>query len=176
MSENDWFHEDVQFVSENGLMNGVDTNRFSPDSALTRAMLITVLWCLEGEPVVNYLMPFTDISYGEWYTEAVRWAAAEGIVNGYEDGTFRHDSEITREQTMAVLHRYAAYKGLESGVIFPMIPQYNYSLWAENDILWADMVGLTGNISKDIFDMTASSDRAEIAAYLRRFCEAFMAD
>ncbi len=172
----DWFYEDVQFVSETGLMIGTNTagTQFSPDTALTRAMLVTVLWRLEGEPVVNYLMPFTDIADGEWYTEAVRWAAAEGIVNGYEDSTFRHTREITREQVMAILHRYAAYKGLESGMIFPMIPQYNYSLWAENDIIWADMVGLTDGIGADIYDMTTYANRAEIAAYLRRFCEAFM--
>ena len=75
---------------------------------------------------------------------------------------------------MAVLHRFASCKELDNGMIFPMIPQYNYSLWAENDIIWADMVGLTGGIGKDIFDMTASADRAEIAAYLRRFCIAFI--
>lgn len=176
VKETDWFYEDVQFVSENGLMNGVGADQFAPDSALTRAMLVTVLWRLEGEPVVNYILPFSDIANGEWYTEAVRWAAAEGIVNGYEDSTFRYGSEITREQVMAILHRYAAYKGLESGMMFPMIPQYNCSLWAENDIIWADMVGLTDGIGKDIFDMTASADRAEIAAYLRRFCIAFEAE
>lgn len=176
VNEADWFYEDVQFVSETGLMIGTNTavTQFSPDTALTRAMLVTVLWRLEGELVVNCLMPFTDVADGEWYTDAVRWAAAEGIVNGYEDSTFRPGTEITREQVMAILHRYAAYKGLESGMIFPMIPQYHYSLWAENDILWADMVGLTGGIGKDIFDMTASADRAEIAAYLRRFYIAFI--
>ncbi len=176
VDEADWFYEDVQFVSETGLMIGTNTagTQFSPDAALTRAMLVTVLWRLEGEPVVNYLMPFTDVPADEWYTEAVRWAAAEGIVKGYEDSTFRPGTEITREQVMAILHRYAAYKGLESGMIFPMIPQYNYSLWAENDILWADMVGLTSGIGADIYDMTTYASRAEIAAYLRRFCEAFM--
>ncbi|MBQ8402524.1 MAG: S-layer homology domain-containing protein [Clostridia bacterium] len=73
----------------------------------------------------------------------------EGIVNGYEDSTFRHANDVTREQVMAILHPYAAYKGLDSGMLFPMIPQYNYSLWAENDIIWADMVGLTGEIGAD---------------------------
>jgi len=170
VTEADWFYEDIAFVSETGLMNGTAETKFSPDAALTRAMLVTVLWRLEGEPVVNYVMPFTDAADGEWYTEAVRWAAAEGIVNGYEDSTFRHGNEITREQTMAILHRYAAYKGLDSGMIFPMIPQYDYSLWAENDIIWADMVGLTSGLGVDIYDMTAAADRAEIAAYLRQFC------
>jgi len=176
VAETDWFYEDVEFVNETGLMIGTNTTgtKFSPEDTLTRAMLVTILWRLESEPVVNYLMQFNDVPTEEWYTEAVRWAAAEGIVNGYGDDTFGPMNAVTREQAMAILHRYAAYKGLESGMIFPMIPQYDYSLWAENDILWADMIGLTNGIGKDIFDMTASADRAEIAAYLRRFCEAFM--
>jgi len=172
--EANWYYEDVQFVTENDLMNGIGTGQFSPNSALTRAMLVTVLWRLEGKPVENYIMPFTDVTSDEWYTEAVRWAAAEGIVNGYEDSTFQPENPITREQVMAVLHRYAAYKGLESGMIFPMIPQYNYSLWAENDIIWADMVGLTSGVGVDIFDMTTYANRAEIAAYLRRFYTAYI--
>ena len=176
VAETDWFYEDVEFVNETGLMIGTNTagTKFSPEDTLTRAMIVTILWRLESEPVVNYLMQFNDVPAEEWYTEAVRWAAAEGIVNGYGDDTFGPMNAVTREQAMAILHRYAAYKGLESGMIFPMIPQYDYSLWAENDILWADMIGLTSGIGKDIFDMTASADRAEIAAYLRRFCEAFM--
>ncbi|MBO5257989.1 MAG: S-layer homology domain-containing protein, partial [Clostridia bacterium] len=176
VAETDWFYEDVEFVNETGLMIGTNTagTKFSPEDTLTRAMLVTILWRLESEPVVNYLMQFNDVPAEEWYTEAVRWAAAEGIVNGYGDDTFGPMNAVTREQAMAILHRYAAYKGLENGMIFPMIPQYDYSLWAENDILWADMIGLTSGIGKDIFDMTASADRAEIAAYLRRFCEAFM--
>ena len=72
---------------------------------------------------------------------------------------------------MAILHRYAVHKKLDSSMIFPMIPQYDYSQWSENDIIWADMVGLTNGIGVDIFDMTADASRAEIAAYLKRFCE-----
>ncbi|MBQ3179166.1 MAG: S-layer homology domain-containing protein, partial [Clostridia bacterium] len=176
VAETDWFYEDVEFVNETGLMIGTNTTgtKFSPEDTLTRAMLMTILWRLESEPVVNYFMQFNDVVTDEWYTEAVRWAAAEGIVNGYGNDTFGPMNAVTREQVMAILHRYAAYKGLESDMIFPMILQYSYSLWAENDILWADMIGLTSDLGVDIFDMKASADRAEIAAYLRRFCEAFM--
>ena len=168
-----WYHDDIHYCIENGLMNGTGTHTFAPDSTLTRAMIVTVLWRLEDEPVVNYLMQFNDVAADEWYTEAVRWAAAEGIVNGYGNDTFGPVNAVTREQVMAILHRYAVYKGLDSGIAFPMIPQYDYSLWAENDIIWADMVGLTSGINKDIFDMTASADRAEIAAYLHRYSQVF---
>ncbi len=174
LDRNAWYHDDIHYCIENGLMNGMSSDTFAPASSLTRAMLVTVLWRLEDKPVVNYLMQFDDVSENEWYTEAVNWASVNGIVNGYGDNTFGPMNDVTREQVMAILHRYAVYKSLDSGVIFPMIPQYDYSLWAENDIIWADMVGLTSNLGVDIFDMTASANRAEIAAYLRRFCETFM--
>ena len=74
---------------------------------------------------------------------------------------------------MAILHRYTVYKGLESSVIFPIIPQYHYSLWAENDIIWADMTGLTDGIATDLYDMTASTNRAEIAAVLHSYSHVF---
>jgi len=174
LDRNAWYHDGIHYCIENDLMNGMSSNTFAPDVPLTRAMLVTVLWRLENAPVVNYLITFTDVELEQWYTEAVRWAAAEGIVNGYGNGTFGPMNDVTREQVMAILHRYAVYKKLDSGMTFPMIPQHNYSLWAENDIIWADMIGLTDGIGKNLFDMTASADRAEIAAYLIRFCEAFV--
>lgn len=171
VNESDWFYEDVKFMSEKDIMIGTDDTIFAPDATLTRAMLVTVLWRLEGEPVVDYIMPFADVESEQWYTEAVRWAAAEGIVKGYGNGSFGVNDAVTREQIMAILHRYAVYKELDSGMIIPMIPQYEYSIWAENDLLWADMVGLTSDLYVDIFDMTKDASRAEIAAYLRRFCD-----
>ena len=171
INKSDWFYEDVKYMSEKGIMIGTDDTTFAPDATLTRAMLVTVLWRLEGEPVVNYIMPFDDVESEQWYTEAVRWAAAERIVKGYGNGAFGTNDAVTREQIMAILHRYAARKELDFGMIFPMIPQYEYSIWAENDLIWADIAGLTDGIGVDIFDMTKDASRAEIAAYLKRFCE-----
>jgi len=167
-----WYHDGIHYCIENGFMNGTAVHTFAPDTALSRAMIVTVLWRLEGEPVVNYVMPFPDIPGGEWYTEAVRWAAAEGLVNGYEDNTFRPGASVTREQVMAILHRYAVYKELDSGVHSPMTLRHHCSQWAEKDVLWADKAGLT-DIGTEIFDMTVSAARAEIAAYLMEFCLGF---
>ena len=166
----DWFYDDVVYVTENGLMNGTGENKFSPDVNTTRAMIVTILWRLEGEDEAADA-GFTDVAADMWYTEAIDWAAANGIVNGFGDGTFGPEKNITREQVMAILHRYAAYKGWDDGLAVSMIPQFDCSVWAENDVNWADMNGLLDNLGVDVIDMTAEADRAEIAAYLRRFCE-----
>lgn len=172
VSENDWFYKDIEYVYKNGLMLGTNTEGtiFSPDAILNRAMLVTILWRLEGEPVVDYLMQFEDVAEDEWYTEAIRWAAANGIVLGY-DGKFNPTDALSREQTAAILHRYAVLKGWDNGITQPMIPQYEYSDWAENDVIWTDMNGIFDDIGVDTYDLTESVTRAEVAAYLRRFCE-----
>ena len=103
------YYEAVKFVVEKGLFNGVSDTKFAPDTTMTRAMFVTVLWRLEGEPVVNYSMNFDDVVADTWYTEAVRWAASEGIVLGYGDGKFGVDNQITVEQAAVILARYAEY-------------------------------------------------------------------
>ena len=166
----DWFYEDVVYVTENGLMNGTGDNKFSPEVNTTRAMIVTILWRLEGEADAESA-GFTDVADDMWYTEAIDWAAANGIVLGYGDGTFGPEKNITREQVMAILHRYAAYKGWDNGVAVSMLAQYDCSVWAENDVNWADMCGILDNLGVDVTDMTAEADRAEIAAYFTRFCQ-----
>ena len=167
----DWFYEDVKFVSENNLMIGtVENEIFAPHLTATRAMVVTILWRMEGEPIAESSVDFFDVPADTWYSAAVSWASANGVVLGY-DGLFHPENPITREQLAAILHRYAAYKGMDNGVIFPMIPQYKYSEWAENDVIWADMNGLLDGIGNDMYDMTADASRAEVAAMLRRFCE-----
>jgi len=165
----DWFYDDVVYVTENGLMNGTGDDIFSPEVNTTRAMIVTILWRLEGEADAESA-GFTDVADDMWYTEAIDWAAANGIVNGFGDGTFGPEKAITREQVMAILHRYAAYKGWDDGMAVSMIAQYDCSVWAENDVNWADMNGILADLGVDVYDMTAEADRAEIAAYFTRFC------
>ena len=112
----DWFYENVEYVYENGLMNGTGATIFEPYGKVTRGMIVTILHRLEGEPAVNYLMPFADVADGQWYTEAVRWAASEGIVNGVSDTAFAPNDPITREQFAAILWRYAKYKGYDVSI------------------------------------------------------------
>lgn len=102
-----WYAEAVRFCREKGLMSGVSDTRFEPEGTLTRAQLAAILWRQEGSPVVNYLMRFSDVPEGEWYTEAVRWAASEGLVNGYGSGLYGSGDAVTQEQLALIFQRFA---------------------------------------------------------------------
>ena len=106
-------YEAIAYVYYTGIMNGVDKDSFAPKSPLTRAMIVTILHRMEGEPVVNYAMPFSDVPANEYYTEAVRWAAAEKIVEGTSATTFTPNENVSREQMAAILYRYATRKGID---------------------------------------------------------------
>ena len=107
VSEGDWYYEAVRFVQEQGLMSGYSDGRFGAEDTLSRSQLAQILFNKEGRPVVNYLLQYGDVSTGTWYTEAVRWAASQGVVSGYGDGTFGPDDPITREQLAVMLWRYS---------------------------------------------------------------------
>ncbi len=111
ISENSPYYDAVRYVYENGYMNGVSGSAFAPDTTLTRAMLVTILWRLAGCPVIDYRMDFTDVPQDTWYTEAVRWAAGCELVLGYGDGTFGPDDKITVEQLAVILYRYVQRTG-----------------------------------------------------------------
>ena len=106
-----WYRDDVQYVYDKGLMTGMTADRFAPNEGMTRAMLVTVLWRQAGSPVVNYAMDFSDVAEGAWYAEAVRWAAAGGVVGGYGDGRFGPNDPITREQLATILFRHLVGDG-----------------------------------------------------------------
>lgn len=110
----DWYYDDVRYVYENGLMNGVTTTQFAPKTDITRGMLVTILYRVEGEPVAPPANPFKDVASGSYYEAAIAWAETRGIVNGFGGGLFRPNAPITREQFVAILYRYAAYKGLQT--------------------------------------------------------------
>ena len=112
---NAWYASHVDFVCERGIMNGTGGNTFSPESPLTRAMAATVLYRIAGAPEVQGGSPFPDVAAGAWYTDAVIWAQANGVVQGYTDGAFRPDRSITREQFAAILHRYTRLLDPELG-------------------------------------------------------------
>ena len=101
-----WYAEAVNYVKANNLMNGNTETQFNPEQSLTRAMLATVLWRQAGKPEVNFQLQFTDLAAGQWYTEAIRWAAGEGLVNGYGEGLFGPEDIITQEQLNLIINRY----------------------------------------------------------------------
>ena len=174
-----WYHDGIHFALENGLMNGVGEGAFAPNAATSRAMIVTILWRLEGEPAVSHNMTFADVAAGKWYTEAVRWAASEGIVEGYSDVKFGPHDVITREQLATILWRYAKSKGYDVSVgentnILSYGDAFTVSEWAIPAMQWACGTGLiqgVANGSAMNLAPIASATRAQVATILQRFCE-----
>ena len=169
----DWFYDDVRYVYETGLMNGTANRIFAPSVSTTRAMIVTILWRLEGSPVVNFAMRFRDVVENAWYSEAVRWAAANGIVTGYSENAFGPNDNITREQLAAILHRYAKYKGLDVSAgedtnILSFDDAQTISGYAVPAMQWACGAGLMQGSNRKLLP-TAQATRAQVAAMLRRF-------
>ena len=152
-------------------MNGVGDGLFAPDEITSRAMLVTILWRMEGQPAADTETNFDDVADGTWYTDAVRWAASRGIVNGYGDGCFGPADPLTREQMLAILYRYASDKSWTETGLIPIAREYVYSDWAEEGVFWGENHSILEDLGTDVTDQTAEVPRAEAAAYLRRFCE-----
>ena len=172
---NDWFYDEVKYVFDKGLMSGTSDTTFNPQSTTTRAMLVTILWRLEGEPVVNYAMSFTDVPADKWYTEAVRWAAANKIVNGHDEKTFAPDGSITREQMATILYNYAKFKGYDVSAgedtnILSYTDAFNISGYAVSAMQWACGEGLINGVDNALLP-GSNATRAQIATILMRFCE-----
>ena len=173
VSESEWYYEAVRYVWSHGLMDGVGEGVFAPEADTSRAMVVTVLWRLEGQPESAYEMGYTDVEGGTWYTEAVRWATEQGIVDGYENGAFRPDGAMTREEVAAVLYRYAAYKRYstsDQGDMGQFDDQEDISAWARDYMVWAVGSGLMEGSGTRI-DPQDSAIRAQTAAVLMRFAE-----
>jgi len=168
---NDWFYSAVKYVSENGLMMGTGTN-FEPNTAINRAMLVTILYRLEGEPAVNYKNTFNDVAENQWYTDAVIWASENGIVSGYGGGLFGPTDNITREQFAAILYRYAAIKGYDTNAtadVSSYTDATSISSWAVTAMKWANAEGLITGRTATTLDPSGDATRAEAAAILMRF-------
>ena len=171
VKEGDWFYEAVQFAVQYDMMNGTGSNGFQPDNLLSRSMIATILWRLEGSPTGSSAH-FTDVSGSMWYAEAVNWAAANGLVNGYGNSTFGPEDSITREQMAAILYRYAQFKGYDDtvqGNLSDFTDGGQTSDWAEDAVVWAVNNGLLTGKGGSLLDAKGSATRAEAAAILMRF-------
>jgi hypothetical protein len=170
VKQSDWFYEAVRYASANGLMQGTKGTAFSPDTHMTRGMLVTILWRMENEPLATATASFTDIADGKWYTQAVVWAAANQIVTGHA-GNFSPDDAITREQMAAVLYRYARYKNYSVKAEGSLATYSDKpSDWALPSMSWAVAEGLLqgsgGRLAPE-----AGATRAQAATVLQRFIE-----
>ena len=176
VTRKDWFYDSVQYVYTNGLMNGVTNTTFEPHTATSRAMLVTILWRMEGSPVVNYAMKFADVPQSQWYTEAIRWAASNGIVTGYSETKFGVNDSITREQMAAILWRYAKSKGysiVDTANVDSYADAGKISSWAKDALRWACGCGLINGVDAARLAPQDTATRAQSATILMRFCEKY---
>ena len=174
VNEGDWFYDAVAYAYENGLMDGVGGNRFAPNSATTRAQLVTILYRLEGQPAVSGDLPFTDVEAGTWYTNAVVWAAQNGIVNGVGDDTFAPGNDLTREQLVTILYRYAESKGYDvsaSADLAGYPDGEEIQAYAREAMAWAVAENIIQGMEDDTLKPAGNASRAQIATILMRFCE-----
>lgn len=171
VNDDDWFSDVVRYVYEQGLMTGTSDTEFSPNLTITRGMIVSILNRLEGGPTAE-AAGFTDVADGDWYADAVNWAASEGIVAGYEDNTFRPNDPITREQLAAMLMNYAAWKGEDVNARADL-SSYNdvasVSSWAAETVQWAVAEGLISGMPGNLMEPQGSATRAQVAAILERF-------
>ena len=168
-----WYYDAVEYICSNGLMTGVSDSSFDPSGTTTRAMVVTVLWRLAGEPVAGE-SDFRDVADGAWYTDAVTWAAENGIVNGMGDGLFIPDDSITREQLAVILYNYAGFMGYDQsagGDTSVFSDADKIPSWASDAMKWAVGSGMIGGKGGGILDPSGSATRAEIATILMRFIE-----
>ncbi len=164
----DWFYTAVEYLYNEGIMNGTSETEFSPEYELNRATVVTILYRLEGEPEVETADTFSDVEKGEWYTAAVEWAASVGIVKGYEDGTFAPKKAVTREQLAAIIYRYAEFKGITiAETTAELGEEAVVSDWAKANVEWAVSEGLL--VEGENVNATENANRAEVAAMIYTF-------
>ena len=174
VAEGDWFYDAVVYAYQNELMDGVGGNRFAPNSETTRAQLVTILYRLEGQPAVSGDLPFTDVEAGIWYTDAILWAAQNNIVNGVSDTEFAPGDDLTRQQLVTILYRYAESKGYDVSASadlsgYPDAGQVQD--YAQPAMAWAVAENIIQGMEDGTLKPAGNASRAQIATILMRFCE-----
>ena len=171
-----WYHEETDFVLGKGYMAGISETAFAPEASLTRGMIVTMLYAMSGKPDAGKA-PFSDVSAARYYAKAVAWAAANGIVAGFEDGTFHPNDNVTREQLATILCAYAKHiKAAEvtPGDISKFPDADSVHEYAKEAVAWAVGAGLISGRADGNIAPTSSATRAEVAQMITNFCGAFM--
>lgn len=174
VSEKDWFYNDAMFVYKNGLMLGTSKTLFSPHGTVTRGMMATILWRMEGSLAPKDENSFIDVEAGRWYADAITWTTENGIFAGYSKDKFGPDDPITREQLTAIFYRYADYKGYKltiTGNLDKFEDADKITDYAKMVMQWAVGNGLIKGKSENLLDPQGTATRAEISAMLHRFIE-----
>lgn len=174
VNEDDWFYGNVMYVYENGIMEGTSKTTFSPKVNTTRGMIVNILYSMEGKPAVTGASSFSDVASGKWYTDAVKWAVDNKIVDGYGNDKFGPEDIITREQLAVILYRYATFKGMDMTVkadLSKFSDNGEISNWSKTALSWANAEGLISGKGNGILDPLGVATRAETAAIMQRYCE-----
>ena len=172
LDNNGWYHDGVHWALDTGMMNGYGSEMFGPGDFATRSMIVTMLWRMENEPKMSMDMPFPDVPAGLWYTQAVCWAAANGVVNGYNKETFAPYDCVTREQIVTILYRYSMFKELEiaekTANLITYTDAQSVSAWSETAVRWAVGTGIIIGTGNQNLEPLAGATRAQIATMLLR--------
>ena len=181
VTASDWYAEAVRWALDNGVMNGVGNGKFNPNGDTSRAMIVTMLWRMEGSPAYVSASEFSDVENADWYGQAVRWASAEGIVEGYRDANgkgqmFNPNGAVTREQLAAILYRYAQFKKADVSVgedtnILSYDDAFSVSGWATSAMQWAVGSGIINGVGSDLVP-AGNATRAQVATMLMRYSTA----
>ena len=166
-----WYHEAIDYVLEKGYMNGTGRTLFEPNGKLTRAMLVQILYNMEGKPAVIETVSFKDVPDGAWYQDALAWAAANEIVLGYSDGTFHPGDPISREQLAAILFRYHGYKGRDTShrQSLAFTDAEAVSAWAQDAMQWAVAEKIVNGKGQGLLDPHGKTTRAQAAQMLMNY-------
>ena len=173
-----WYAPDVAYTAQAGILKGTSENAFSPDKTMSRAMVVTALYRMAGEPAFMNDNVFTDVPAGSWFEKAVVWANSKDIVNGVGEGRFDPDTPVTREQLAAILYRYAKYMSYDVSVdentnFLSFNDFWDVSDYAKPAMMWAIEIGILTGSGWDLFPQHPAT-RAQVAAILHRFCEAYV--
>ncbi len=166
--EGAWYAEAVEYCRQRGIMNGISDTAFAPEETLTRAMLATVLYRVEGSPAVSAPSGFSDVKAGTWYSDPISWAAKNGVVEGYGGGVFGVDDSTTREQAVTILWRCAGEP--EGAAATDISDAASVSAWAQTAVRWANANGiLEGMTNNRRFDPKTNIKRGEVASMLYHY-------
>ena len=174
VKKSDWYYSSVEYTYKNGIISGATDTEFRPSAKITRGMIVTILWRMEGSPKVTGVKDFTDVK-GQYYYDAVRWAAKYGVVNGYGDGRFGPNANITREQLATILCNYAKYKKKYTNSTVNTSKYkdwYKVSSYAKPAAQWAIAKGvITGKENGTKVDPQGTATRGEAACMIYNYCK-----
>jgi len=173
-----WYSSAVQYVKDNGIMSGTSNSTFSPQQKVSRAMVAQVIYAMEGKPDASGGVEFSDVSSSKWYYDAIRWTASMNIVSGYGNNMYGPEDNVTREQMVAILKKYAAFKNADTSNgsdLSSFADQSSISKWATESVSWAVAAGLLSGRTDGTLDPKGTATRCEVAQILTNFHKQYIA-